>query len=115
MTAPCVVCGLTGSARLMELASGQRIGPFCPGECSSLGWENHFDQATGARPFERALTQWKWRKRRAEAEGRTFLEPVPLMESEKALLFLDATAGIPLEHLEGVAQLMEAARLKGAA
>ena len=112
MTA-CLVCGLIGSAVPMLLASGKQLGPFCPGECSALGWEAHFELATGAPPIERALTTWKWRKRRAEARSLPFVEPIPLMDSEKALLRLDATVGLPVEHLEPVALLMaQAERLK---
>lgn len=84
MTA-CKVCGATGPVGRLELGSGQLIGPFCPGECTGLGWEAHFVLETGEGPYESKLIAWRWSRRLAEVEGRAFLTPPPKTEAEKAL------------------------------
>lgn len=81
----CVVCSRVGSARLMELTSGERIGPACAGECEILNWERHFNVETDAPPYEHALLAWRWRRHVAGLDGRTFLEPMPKSDAEKTL------------------------------
>lgn len=81
----CTVCSRIGSARLMLLGSGARIGPFCPGECEGLGWEAHFVRETGGDAYDMALVQWRWRQHLATLEGRVFLDPPPKSPAEMSL------------------------------
>jgi hypothetical protein len=65
----CVVCGGVPVSPL-ELVSGAKLGPCCAhGECVSLTWERHFDRFVDASAAERAITTWRWKRRRAEANG----------------------------------------------
>jgi hypothetical protein len=76
----CVVCGLeSDEAAPLELASGVKLGACCPGEgeCAALVWEAHFDRFIDASAAERAVTTWRWKRRRAEANGQPFNEPSP--------------------------------------
>lgn len=82
----CKVCGARARATdELELADGRSLGLFCPGECTAVGWEAIFVHETGGGPYERKLLAWRWSRRRAQAEGRTFVAPAPKSEAEKAL------------------------------
>lgn len=86
MAARCAVCGSEGlEVREHVTAGGERYGMPCPGECSGLLFEAHFIRATGGDEHEHALVLWRWRRRRAEVEGRTFLERPPESAAERAL------------------------------
>ena len=76
MTDSCVVCGAPATER-MELVSGARLAPSCGTKCSAAIWEAHFDAFIQAPASERAVTAWRWRRRRAEARGEEFTEPSP--------------------------------------
>ena len=85
MSARCAVCGVAGVAREFELASGGRLGSFCPGECFELGWEAHWISATGGDEQQRAEILWRWRARRAEVEGAAFRAPFPKSPAERQI------------------------------
>lgn len=72
----CAVCSTDG-AKEMSTHGDERVGFFCVGECQGLGWEAFFVTKTNGDEFEHALILWRWRRRRAEVDGRTFLEPAP--------------------------------------
>lgn len=81
----CAVCGRDSAGVTHHVtAAGHRYGSACPGECAGLLWEAHFDRATNAAADQHALTLWRWRRRRADVEGRVFLEPPPLSSNDVA-------------------------------
>lgn len=85
MSARCAVCGAVDGAREFSLADGSRLGVFCPGECFGLGWEAHFIHAIGGTEHQHADIVWRWRRRRAEAQGEPFVAPCPKSPIEKQL------------------------------
>ena len=89
----CAVCGKPG-AGVLELADETRVGLACPGECVGLLWEAHFLRATKAPAHEHAEVLWMWRRKRADAEGRVFLEAPPTSPTEREARRLDALAGV---------------------
>ena len=88
----CRVC-LGPGATKRHTAGGTYYGAACE-ECHGILWEAHFLEATGAGEYDRALLAWQWRRRRAEAEGRTFLDEPPKSPAE---LVLEARFGVDLE------------------
>lgn len=69
----------------MRTHGGERVGHFCRGECQGLGWEAFFVTKMKGDEYEHALILWRWRRRRAEVDGRTFLEPAPKSPAEMDL------------------------------
>lgn len=90
----CAVCG-TESAEVREERShsGTRYGMACPGTCQGLLWESHFVRAEGGGEYEHALCLWRWRRRRAEVQGRPFREAPPKSPAERELERLIESAG----------------------
>ena len=85
MSLRCAVCGRqSADVKEHRTISGTRYGMACVGECQGLLWEAHFNAQTEAGPDEHALTLWAWRRRRADVEGRIFLEEPPKSSAEKS-------------------------------
>lgn len=86
MSLRCAVCGRqSADVKEHRTISGTRYGMACVGECQGLLWEAHFVRATGGDDYSHALILWGWRRRRAEVEGRTFLEEPPKSKAEREL------------------------------
>lgn len=77
MSINCAVCGRPGATR-QTTVGGTFYGNACKSECLGLLWSAHFIKATGGSEFDHSFVLWEWRRRRAEVDGRTFLEPAPL-------------------------------------
>lgn len=84
----CAVCG-SDEGRQHHVVSGASYGTACAGECAGLLWEAYFiartpDADPAFAAYENELTRWRWRRRRAEVEGRAFTERPPQSPGERA-------------------------------
>lgn len=80
----CAVCGRsTPEVLRWATRGGTDYGMACRGECAGLLWEAHFIRATSGSEEDQALILWRWRRRRAEVEGRRFDEPAPMTAAEQ--------------------------------
>lgn len=91
----CAVCAVDSErVKRQFTAGGEDFGSACPGECAGLLWEAHYNRATGANEDEHGLVVWKWKRRRADVEGRVFLEPMPLDAGDQRDLAIRARFGV---------------------
>lgn len=102
MSAPsCAVCGRAPAVR-RETLGGTFYGNACDSDpCPGLLWEAHFIKATNGSTYDHELVLWHWRKRRADVDRRTFLEPLPTdprdVAGERLALELEARLELPVE------------------
>lgn len=97
----CTLCGrsVPTTPFLVGPNPGRRIGDVCGEECGRLLWDLHFHNLAlpGFAPAtrdERELTNWRIRRRVAEANGIAFTQEPPKSVAELALETVLETRGL---------------------